>query len=212
MNANKYTTPPEPFYHESCGTPLPGQMFVSEGFASTMSRQVLETMALDLTEAYIPGYQLVLVGHSLGAVKAIFSAIYISLYMPDISVSAVYSFGQPIFSSTTYAEWAANCIGADRIVRIVSSTDIVPQMHLDYDKQHPGNVVEVFFPDAFVPAYNVCLGGDDPNCSAGIPCSQKDWMHHSDFGGLRITQSLALLGGGIKKGERMRPKQIVQFY
>jgi hypothetical protein len=77
------------------------------------------------------------------------------------------------------------------------------------ENRHAANVAEVFFPYAYATEYVVCTGDRDMRCSAGVECKEMDWMHHSDFGGLRMSQSLSLLAGG-EEGERMRKVQLRQ--
>ncbi|KAL3895373.1 MAG: hypothetical protein SGCHY_004739 [Lobulomycetales sp.] len=208
------------FYDPKVCAPLPGRgpMRISDGFQQTMSQQVLASMTADVEAAWQPGYDFILVGHSLGGAKALLSAIYFRLYT-SIPVAAVYAYGLPLLGTTAYTEWLAACLGPDRLVRIVSSNDIVPWMGADLDNRlHPGNVAEVYFSDPFVPAYRVCLGGAGVGCSRETPCEEKDWLHHSDFGGLRISKSLALLGAAAvgapereNLAEKMRLGQILQI-
>jgi hypothetical protein len=137
------------------------------------------------------------------------AGIYFTLHT-DIRVSAIYAYGQPTYGSTAYTQWVADCIGPDLILRIVSSTDIIPWMNVgEFEARHAANVREVYFPDAYNPYYEVCYGDRDIRCSAGVDCSQKDWIHHSDYGGLRISRSLAMLAGSVK-GERLRRVQLTQ--
>jgi hypothetical protein len=107
------------------------------------------------------------------------SALHLSLFFPEIKIDAVYTFGMPNYRNTVFADYAAKQIGADKIVRIVSSDDIVPFNGLGDTRQHSSLVGEVYSPDAFEPEFVECKKKDA--CSSATGCDEKSWDNHSKY-------------------------------
>eukprot|EP00030_Apusomonadida_sp_AF-17_P002471 a339785_1203.p2 GENE.a339785_1203~~a339785_1203.p2 ORF type:complete len:306 (+),score=96.13 a339785_1203:27-920(+) len=123
----------------------------------------------------LPGYQVLVTGHSLGGALAVFGAIDVSLNRPHVPVN-VYTFGQPRVGNKMFSEWFDMQIANS--IRMTNNSDIVPHLPpktwpFDFFQQttevwlHPPNQV------------TVCseTNGEDPKCSDGhINLSTDD--HH----------------------------------
>jgi hypothetical protein len=53
-------------------------------------------------------------------------------------------------------------------------------------RKHSALIKEVFAPDPERSEFIVCQGQDDIKCSAGVPCGDKSWAHHSEMAGVMI--------------------------
>jgi Lipase (class 3) len=178
-----------------CRVPLDSDsnFFLFAGIAQVMQPHVNDLVIEKLLQiqARYPTYSLVINGHSLGAAKALITGFIISKFYPTkLNLKAVYTFSQPLVGSTAFATWMSECIGIDRVIRIVSGDDLVPWVREAKNVQHPQSIAEIYNPN---PAYNIwrkCQGPNDENCSAGKSCLKKDWAHHSIFGGVRAGRSI----------------------
>ena len=132
-----------------------------------------------------PTYSVVINGHSLGAAKAMLTGAYLTkFHSKDIPVAAVYATAQPPAGNTEFNQWLADCIGPEKVVRVVSSNDIVPYARASSTVQHAANVIEVFNPDTSKNEWRRCMGPLDPKCSAGVPCQSRSWKDHMRMGGI----------------------------
>jgi hypothetical protein len=196
ISSRREAAPDSRFFNSSqCqydGRSSPGEFFVGKGFQDTLpEKRVLMQVVKDLLDAKRanPGYSIVITGHSLGAAKAFLSTQFLSLYyLEDLHISALYLFGMPIIGSTTFADYMARCIGPQKIVRVVSSDDIVPWVGAGGKSKHSSLLKEVFSPNSYAGEWIICQGPEDTMCSARTGCSKKNWNNHSRYGGILVRK------------------------
>lgn len=206
--ASKIGVKPDSRYYKKTVCPYTGNenrdFFVAKGFADTLTTDVLKEVVEDLNKAKSahPGFKTVIAGHSLGAAKALLATQYLRLNHPNITIDALYTYGQPVTGSTKFNDYVARCIGPEKYVRVVSSDgmlcffarnsiDIIPWFGTTEIKQHSSLVKEVFAPDFNQPKFVTCQGPHDTRCSAGASCKRKSWTHHSLYAGLSVSTDLA---------------------
>ena len=163
--------------------------FIFAGLALVMQPDVNELVIKKLLEiqARFPSYSLIINGHSLGAAKAMITGFIISkFYSSQLNLKAVYSYSQPLLGSTSFATWMTECIGIEKVIRVVSSDDLVPWLREAKNVQHPQSLPEVFNPNSNLNQWQICQGPNDDNCSAGTSCLKKNWKHHSFIAGVRL--------------------------
>lgn len=172
--------------------------YLFNGYAKTMSDGIMGTVVDDLTAARKsnPNYSIIVTGHSLGGAKAFLSALYLTLYHKDtLPLTAVYPLEAPTPGSASFNDYLASCVGADKIVRVTGSNDIVPWFKVTRETAFSQSIVEAYAPDPTRNEWRFCQGPNDGKCSAGVPCLKKNWDHHSQVGGLRISSALCVLEG-----------------
>ncbi|RKP11340.1 Alpha/Beta hydrolase protein [Piptocephalis cylindrospora] len=146
------------------------------------------THALQEVMAAHPGMEYIVTGHSLGGALAFTAGANLALTTQFTQLPApraVYTYGQPEVGQTTLANALAKAIGPSRVIRVVSSDDVVPHM-LDNKGdgvRHAENVNETWMPDPMHWKVVECQGSQDSNCSSSISCSDRSWDHHSWYGG-----------------------------
>jgi hypothetical protein len=176
--------PDERFFDpEQCGGATVDDDFtVGSGFEKSLPQEVLDKVISDLREAksLYPDFSLVETGHSLGASKALLFALHLKLHT-EMQFEAVYTYGMPITGSTSFNDYAAECIGVNRFVRIVSSDDIVPIISRGVKMQHSQKWKEVYAPKPAEPEWVICQGSKDGKCSFTDSCGEKKWDHHSVY-------------------------------
>lgn len=167
--------------------------YIHKGFLESLPFRVVTEIIKDLKKAKAnnPEYDIVLTGHSLGGVKVMLLALHLRLqHHKTLPVTAIFNFGMPPVGSTTFNRYMTNCIGAHKIVRVVTSDDLVPWSRSWNKVLHFGR--EIFNEDPNSPDFQVCLDQLDAKCSAGIECSQKSFVNHGICGGVRWDHLLAL--------------------
>jgi len=162
------------------------------------------------------GYQIVVVGHSLGGGLALntFAALSFDADF-EWPLRALYTYGQPLVGNAIFADWIASKYGADRHVRFVSSNDIVP--FLGYNDvnplggktmRHAASVAEVWMKNPHNNAGNqLCNGANkhqNSNCAESASCESRKWENHSYYGGMLVSENFCLLG----KVSRALPKSL----
>lgn len=166
--------------------------YVSEGMKESVPLFLLEQIKTQLLSALKEhsDYQVVLAGHSLAGVKAIFTAMYLH---GEVPVSAVYTYGHMPFGSHIFTDNVVECLGPDRVVRVVSGGDLAPWSNAGSEIGHSELVKEVFSPSGTVGEWVVCQGALDEACSYGVPCEDKSFADHGTFGGLAMGDIKLLL-------------------
>ena len=160
------------------------------GFVNSMSSEVLELSTHKLMNAKNenPSYSIVITGHSLGGAKALLSAYYISnLYSQQLSVDAVYTFGQPLLGNKAFSNMISDCIGKDKIIRAISQNDFSPFLRRGKDFEHADNVTVVYSYSHSETVFNKCSGPHDPSCGSSITCSELTTAYHGWFAGLWLS-------------------------
>ena len=98
-----------PTSNPQCSTRDPS-LRVFAGFIKSMPMNVLQqvvTVLAGLRQRF-PAFSVVLNGHSLGGLKAMLTAAYLTkFHSADIPISAVYTFGQPPPGNTEFNQWLA---------------------------------------------------------------------------------------------------------
>ena len=90
------------------------------------------------------------------------NAMYLAkFYSETIPIAMIYTYGQPPLGSTNFNTWIANCIGPEKIVRVVSQWDLVPFSRVASNVNHPDNVLEAYGYNAKENKWRWCLGPDD---------------------------------------------------
>lgn len=176
-----------------CSSNVQGMEFFA-GFMKSVNLEILQqvvTVLVGLTKRY-HGYSVVINGHSLGGAKAMLTAAYVAKFFSrEIPMAAVYTYGMPPPGNTIFNKWLADCIGPEKIVRVVSSNDLVPFSRVSPDVQHAPNVIEVYNPDSNQNVWQQCMGGIGAECSsAKNTCSQRSWENHSRIGGITFGASI----------------------
>jgi hypothetical protein len=176
-----------------CSSNVAGMEFFA-GFMKSVDPETLQqvvTVLWGLVNRF-PGYSLVINGHSLGGAKAILTAAYVTkFFSKEIPIAAVYTYGMPPPGNTIFNKWLADCIGPEKIVRVVSSNDLVPFSRVSPEVQHAPNVIEVYNPDSNQNVWKQCMGGVGPDCSsAKNTCSQRSWENHARIGGVTFGASM----------------------
>jgi hypothetical protein len=92
--------------------------------------------------------------------------------------------------NTEFNNWLAVCVGPEKVVRVVSSNDIVPFARGSYQVMQASNVIEVYNPDATRNVWRRCQGGNDPFCSAGLNCRERSWENHMRYGGVYFGSAM----------------------
>ena len=164
-------------------------MFVFAGFAKVMQNKVMLDFVIPKlrnVQNRKPGYAVVINGHSLGAAKAFINAFYLVKFYPDINFKALYSIEQPLIGSTSMATWMSDCIGPEKIVRVVSSNDLVPWARYAKNVRHPESVREIFNVDSDKNEFITCQGPGDKRCSKKYNCLKRNWDNHSRIGGIQL--------------------------
>jgi hypothetical protein len=134
-----------------------------------------------------PNYRLVITGFSLGGTVAYLLGTHIALRRSHWPLAAVYTFGEPISVSGTFAEWSLSHLGAHRYVRITSSDDMATVIRSQSGQfHHPTKAVEIHFPEPFAPHYIRCTHAHMSECGHQRPCSKRSWLHHSTFGPIKM--------------------------
>jgi hypothetical protein len=168
-----------------CSSQQPGIKFF-RGFMKSMNPDIMKRV-LDVMSGVrrrYPDYSVVINGQSLGGVKALLTAAYLAkFHSEDIPIAAVYTYGMPPPGNTEFNTWLAVCVGPAKLVRVVSSNDIVPFARGSYEVMQAPNVIEVYNPDASQNVWRRCQGGNDPFCSAGLNCRERSWENHMRYGG-----------------------------
>ncbi|EPZ34596.1 alpha/beta-hydrolase [Rozella allomycis CSF55] len=178
---------------KTCPIPVDGHSrWAFEGFLNKLPLDILRELSFYLIKAFKNHmtHKVVITGHSLGGALALFFALYMKLNYPEFAVSAIYTYGQPVIGSTFFTEWMANCIGVNKIVRVVSENDIVPWVRSNSQQSHPANMPEIYVPNANENKWIACKGSLDPKCSIQTKCDAKDWTTHRFYGGLFAGEQL----------------------
>jgi hypothetical protein len=190
---------------DQCKTPTnQDDLFYFSGFILSMGQRVMNRVLVSLRDATTnyPDYSLVITGHSLGGAKALLTAFYISKLNPHElreRLVAIYTYGQPPIGSTKFSTWISNCIGSQKIVRVVSSNDLVPWARVAKNVEHPSNVAEVFNIRSSSNYWHECMGPNDRQCSAGVNCALRSWENHSLYGGLKFNKKICLYAQGTSQ-------------
>ncbi|RKP18783.1 alpha/beta-hydrolase [Rozella allomycis CSF55] len=187
--------------NDSCKLPndKSESFFLRNGFLRSLPANIMDEIDSRIHEVIKanPDFSVVITGHSLGGSLAYLYALHWKV--KGNNLAALYTYGQPITGSLSFNDWAAECIGPEKYIRVVSSDDIVPwfSFHVLLKKiAHSSLVNEIFFPNPHDTAFRVCKGSLNSDCSYGISCGKKVWDNHSLYGGLTSTQALCLLGDG----------------
>lgn len=178
-----------------CGFTGDEALMIGKGFMNSMPKSVLDAAIADLSKSTskFPNYSLVITGHSLGAAKAMLLALHLKLHT-KLKVDAVYTYGQPSLGSSSFNDYIALCLGAERIVRIVSSNDIVPWINVGSNQnRHSELIKEVYAPNPKSAEWVICQGSRDTRCSASTSCKNKNWENHSRYGGFELSEGIKLL-------------------
>jgi len=140
---------------------------------------------------FFPDYSFVIIGHSLGGAKAMLFAYYVSNFFADIlPVAAVYTFGQPIIGNKAFTNGIAECIGKEKIIRVVAERDTVVWVRRKKDEiDHPDDVAVVYSPNHSEFSFKTCLGPSDPECGSDTACSKLTSHCHGWFAGLYFSGS-----------------------
>jgi hypothetical protein len=123
----------------------------------------------------------IVTGHSLGAVLAVFAAI--DLKAAGYAVSGPsYTFGEPRAGNPAFAAYFQQLMPQGTWYRLVHYEDIVPHLPPeDFGFQHA--MTEVWYNEAQT-SYQVCTdGGEDPNCSDSLllPISVSDHLNYLNY-------------------------------
>lgn len=130
-----------------------------------------------------PDYSVVINGQSLGGVKTMLTAAYLAkFHLQDIPVAAVYTYGMPPPGNTEFNNWLAVCVGPEKVVRVVSSNDIVPFARGSYQVMQASNVIEVYNPDA--------TRNEWRRCQRGLNCRERSWENHMRYGGVYFGSAM----------------------
>jgi hypothetical protein len=169
--------------------------YASRGFSESLPLILLEQIKEKMIDAHnaYPDYQIVITGHSLGGVKAVFTAMLLKEVVP---VAAIYTFGQMPFGSKLFANYAMNenCIDPKTVVRVVSRADLAPWGNIGSETGHSELVNEVFAPDPNTPGlFKICKGGMDTSCSASVSCKDKTLKDHSVYAGFNMKDMQRLI-------------------
>ena len=117
--------------------------------------------------------------HILGGTQALLAALFLQL-QPNSPVAGLYTYGQPVAGTTAFNEYATQCIGPQKYIRVTSSNDVAPFIKSDDLHKHPVNAKEIYAPFPQKPIWKQdCVGNEDPRCSSGVPCAKKSWENHS---------------------------------
>lgn len=180
-----------PIANPRCKTPE-GQseveFFMFAGFAQVMQPHVKDFVVNQLkdVQARFPTYSLVINGHSLGAIKALVTAFYISKFHPELNFKAVYTFSQPLIGSTSFATWMVDCIGVEKVIRVTAEKDLVPWLREARNVKHPESVTEVYNSEPDSNVWKVCKDPSNKECSAGVACWRRNSENHSHFAGINF--------------------------
>jgi hypothetical protein len=154
-----------------------------------------------LTKTY-PTYQIVMTGHSLGGNLCMSSFLAVKLKRPNWNLRATYPIGGAIIGNALFTDWLSETVGPNRVLRIVSTDDVVPYMSDNAWKKNvkPDELIRqskaspmVYFTSPYTPqAPTVCVGPHDPKCDQ-FTCVQRHWEHHSWYGGFWMGERYCLM-------------------
>ncbi|KAI8058542.1 Alpha/Beta hydrolase protein [Syncephalis plumigaleata] len=183
---------------------LPKKARQFRGYNRAAAKQVKIGVA-KLVEQYQQhqDYSVVITGHSLGGTVAHLAATYARLrYRRVLPLSALYTFGKPIFSNGLFADWTIQLIRPAPVIHVTSKNDIVPVLWLEddpdiperYQMRHGQGTIEVYSYKPDQPKAAICRGHADRRCSTGQDCEDSKWTNHNIFVGMRISGRICKLG------------------
>lgn len=158
-----------------------------EGFLLSLPDEIQELASLLAGIKKLgPDYSFVVVGHSLGGAKALLFSYYVSNFLSkELPITAVYTFGQPIIGNKAFSNDIAECIGKEKIIRVVSERDTVVFARRQKDEiDHPDDVTVVYGANHSEFHYEKCSGPNDPKCGCDTECPDLTATYHSWFAGL----------------------------
>jgi len=157
---------------------------------------------LDKLTAKYPDFQLVFVGHSLGGGVAVTSFLGVKLARPKWNMRAAYPIGGPIVGNALFSDWLSTTVGPKRIMRIVSSDDIVPYTSDNTWKKDvkPEDLIRqsnespvIYYTKPYAPGPpQICTGPHDKKCDT-FTCTSRHWEHHSWYGGFWMGERYCLM-------------------
>jgi hypothetical protein len=151
-------------------------------YRANITQQIVDSMRM------YPKFDLVIIGHSLGASWAYLTAADLQ-ENTSANIAALYTFGQPLTGNQAFVDSLAESIGPDKIIRIVNGNDLVPHIGLSPGGAHPMEPDEHFVKSE-TGQILTCRGGQDPICSLGISCLQWSWRTHSELAGFSMREEL----------------------
>ncbi|UJR33968.1 hypothetical protein I4U23_021384 [Adineta vaga] len=162
-------------------------VYVDIGFYKRFQdeKQAIISSVREILEQYSsPSFSFIVVGHSLGAAWAFLNAgHFVSLDDINQRLSAIYTFGQPLLGSADFVNEITTKFDTtkERYVRIVNGNDLIP--HIGCRKcVQPEFSNEKWITNTNPVVWKDCRGGEDQQCSSGVPCKQLSWSNHSAVG------------------------------
>lgn len=130
---------------------------------------------------------LLVTGHSLGAALAALCTLDLHLQNMTSSFKTVwmYNYGQPRVGNPAYASFYQTVVSGANF-RVINKRDPVPHLPPQdiFGRIYQHVPVEVWYHGN--PAYyEICVGGEDPNCSDGV----RDWdpFDHPTYMGVEMS-------------------------